>query len=180
MAMSSDMAMPTGMNSGMAMPGSFMKKAMKTASSSGRIVPNIIKHKDLSELIVDYYQQFISSKEKSLLTYLLFALYYYRARNIGFSYADFVEFIQNYQQEIIENDHYSTIIVLLNKYQDNNRQELLDLVGEDYKKVALTGMQINPGFKSLSQDEVEKIQRKTITSDNVDQVLEHLLSKYMW
>jgi hypothetical protein len=71
---------------------------MKTASSSGRILPNIIKHKDLSELIVDYYQQFISSKEKSLLTYLLFALYYYRARNIGFSYADFVEFIQNYQQ----------------------------------------------------------------------------------
>jgi Ca-activated chloride channel family protein len=180
MAMSSDMAMPTGMDSGMGMPGSFMKKAMKTASSSGRIVPNIIKHKDLSELIVDYYQQFISSKEKSLLTYLLFALYYYRAKNIGFSYADFVEFIQNYQQEILGNDHYSTIIVLLNKYQDNNRQELLDLVGEDYKKVALTGMQLNPGFKSLSQDEVEKIQRKKITSDNVDQVLEHLLSKYMW
>ena len=180
MAISYDMAAQTGMNSGMAMPGSFMKKAMKTASSSGRIVPNIIKHKDLSELIVDYYQQFISSKEKSLLTYLLFALYYYRARTIGFSYADFVEFIQNYQQEILGNDFYSTIIVLLNKYQDNNRQELLDLVGEDYKKVALTGMQINPGFKSLSQDEVEKIQRKKITSDNVDQVLEHLLSKYMW
>ncbi len=180
MAMSSDMAMPTGMDSGMGMPGSFMKKAMKTASSSGRIVPNIIKHKDLSELIVDYYQQFISSKEKSLLTYLLFALYYYRAKNIGFSYADFVEFIQNYQQEILGNDHYSTIIVLLNKYQDNNRQELLDLVGEDYKKVALTGMQINPGFKSLSQDEVEKIQRKKITSDNVDQVLEHLLSNFRW
>ena len=180
MAISYDMAAQTGMDSGMGMPGSFMKKAMKTASSSGRILPNIIKHKDLSELIVDYYQQFISSKEKSLLTYLLFALYYYRARTIGFSYADFVEFIQNYQQEIIENDHYSTIIVLLNKYQDNNRQELLDLVGEDYKKVALTGMQINPGFKSLSQDEVEKIQRKKITSDNVDQVLEHLLSKYMW
>ena len=180
MAMSSDMAMPTGMDSGMGMPGSFMKKAMKTASSSGRILPNIIKHKDLSELIVDYYQQFISSKEKSLLTYLLFALYYYRARNIGFSYADFVEFIQNYQQEIIENDHYSIIIVLLNKYQDNNRQELLDLVGEDYKKVALTGMQLNPGFKSLSQDEVEKIQRKKITSDNVDQVLEHLLSNFRW
>ena len=180
MAMSPDMAMPIGMDRGMGMPGSFMKKAMKTASSSGRILPNIIKHKDLSELIVDYYQQFISSKEKSLLTYLLFALYYYRARNIGFSYADFVEFIQNYQQEIIENDHYSTIIVLLNKYQDNNRQELLDLVGEDYKKVALTGMQLNPGFKSLSQEEVEKIQRKKITSDNVDQVLEHLLSKYIW
>ena len=68
----------------------------------------------------------------------------------------------------------------MNKYQDNNRQELLDLVGEDYKKVALTGMQLNPGFKSLSQDEVEKIQRKKITSDNVDQVLEHLLSKYIW
>ena len=180
MAISYDMAAQTGMNSGMAMPGPFMKKAMKTASSSGRILPNIIKHKDLSELIVDYYQQFISSKEKSLLTYLLFALYYYRARNIGFSYADFVEFIQNYQQEIIENNHYSIIIVLLNKYQDNNRQELLDLVGEDYKKVALTGMQINPGFKSLSQDEVEKIQRKKITSDNVDQVLEHLLSNFRW
>lgn len=180
MAISYDMAAQTSMNSGMRMPGSFMKKAMKTASSSGRILPNIIKPKDLSELIVDYYQQFISSKEKSLLTYLLFALYYYRARNIGFSYADFVEFIQNYQQEIIENDFYSTIIVLLNKYQDNNRQELLDLVGEDYKKVALTGMQINPGFKSLSQDEVEKIQRKKITSDNVDQVLEHLLSNFRW
>lgn len=180
MAISYDMAAQTSMNSGMGMPGSFMKKAMKTASSSGRILPNIIKPKDLSELIVDYYQQFISSKEKSLLTYLLFALYYYRARNIGFSYADFVEFIQNYQQEIIENDFYSTIIVLLNKYQDNNRQELLDLVGEDYKKVALTGMQINPGFKSLSQDEVEKIQRKKITSDNVDQVLEHLLSNFRW
>ena len=180
MAISYDMAAQTSMNSGMGMPGSFMKKAMKTASSSGRILPNIIKHKDLSELIVDYYQQFISSKEKSLLTYLLFALYYYRARNIGFSYADFVEFIQNYQQEIIENDFYSTIIVLLNKYQDNNRQELLDLVGEDYKKVALTGMQLNPGFKSLSQDEVEKIQRKKITSDNVDQVLEHLLSNFRW
>lgn len=180
MAISYDMAAQTGMNSGMGMPGSFMKKAMKTASSSGRILPNLIKHKDLSELIVDYYQQFISSKEKSLLTYLLFALYYYRARNIGFSYADFVEFIQNYQQEIIENDHYSIIIVLLNKYQDNNRQELLDLVGEDYKKVALTGMQLNPGFKSLSQDEVEKIQRKKITSDNVDQVLEHLLSNFRW
>ena len=180
MAISYDMAAQTSMNSGMGMPGSFMKKAMKTASSSGRILPNIIKSKDLSELIVDYYQQFISSKEKSLLTYLLFALYYYRARNIGFSYADFVEFIQNYQQEIIENDFYSTIIVLLNKYQDNNRQELLDLVGEDYKKVALTGMQLNPGFKSLSQDEVEKIQRKKITSDNVDQVLEHLLSNFRW
>ena len=180
MAISYDMAAQTSMNSGMGMPGSFMKKAMKTASSSGRILPNIIKHKDLSELIVDYYQQFISSKEKSLLTYLLFALYYYRARNIGFSYADFVEFIQKYQQEIIENDFYSTIIVLLNKYQDNNRQELLDLVGEDYKKVALTGMQLNPGFKSLSQDEVEKIQREKITSDNVDQVLEHLLSRYRW
>ena len=180
MAISYDMAAQTSMNSGMGMPGSFMKKAMKTASSSGRILPNIIKPKDLSELIVDYYQQFISSKEKSLLTYLLFALYYYRARNIGFSYADFVEFIQNYQQEIIENDFYSTIIVLLNKYQDNNRQELLDLVGEDYKKVALTGMQLNPGFKSLSQDEVEKIQRKKITSDNVDQVLEHLLSNFRW
>ena len=180
MAISYDMAAQTSMNSGMGMPGAFMKKAMKTASSSGRILPNIIKHKDLSELIVDYYQQFISSKEKSLLTYLLFALYYYRVRNIGFSYADFVEFIQKYQQEIIENDFYSTIIVLLNKYQDNNRQELLDLVGEDYKKVALTGMQLNPRFKSLSQDEVEKIQRKKITSDNVDQVLEHLLSKCRW
>ena len=32
----------------------------------------------------------------------------------------------------------------------------------------------------LSQDEVEKIQRKKITSDNVDQVLEHLLSNFRW
>ena len=119
----------------------------------------------LDEKINEYYEKFIKQEEKSILTYLLYALY------------DFTKGAQ----KIRKSELYMQLICRY--YEDmkidftDNREKLLNIIDEDYKKLILTNAKIKVYKSVITEKEVEQIIKENKISENIDNVIWYLYSK---
>lgn len=132
----------------------------------------------LEEIIEKYYNDFNKQNQKSILTYILLALYYTQKRNMDFNYGDFLRYMKNNCKEISENDLYMKLIYLCYKKLQNNRivdkKETLELLNENYKKIAYTNLKINIDLKMLSINEIQKLIVKDNIEDNINDIIWYL------
>ena len=49
---------------------------------------------------------------------------------------------------------------------------------EDFKKIAITNLNISIEFEKLSENEIQQIINSSIGVDNIDKVLEHVIKFY--
>lgn len=139
----------------------------------------------LAEKVDDYYKVFISQDEKSILTFLLYALYYLRKRNTNLNYNELLRFLGKHKDEILESELYLKLLCLCYKQLEDNRfldkKETLELMDDNFKKIAVTNLKISVKFKELSENEIKKIVDNDIVNANIDKVIEHLIkTNYSW
>lgn len=133
----------------------------------------------LEEKVNEYYKVFVSQNEKSILTFLLYALYYLRNRNTNLNYNDLLRFLRKHKDELLESELYLKLLCLCYKQLESNRfsdkKETLELMDDNFRKIAVTNLKINIEFKELSENEIQKIVDNDIVNENIDKVIEHLI-----
>lgn len=154
---------------------SFFRKSIAGSS--------IEKRKDnreiLEERVDEYYKVFISKNDKSILTFLLNALYYLNNKKNNYNYNDLLKYLRNHRQELLENELYLKLLCLCYKQLDNNRfidkDETIQLMNDNFKKIVITNLKIRVDFKALSEDEIISIIKKDSIIKDIDRLLEHLI-----
>lgn len=132
----------------------------------------------LEEEIDEYYKVFVSQNEKSILTFLLYAIYYLRKKNNNFNYSDLLRFLKNHKQELLENELYLKLLCLCCKQLEDNRfldkKETLELMDDNYRKIVATNLKIRIDLKVLTVAEVEDIINNDKIIDNIDNAIWYL------
>lgn len=138
-----------------------------------------INREILEEKVNEYYKEFISQNEKSMLTFLLYAIYYLRKNKNNYNYNDLLRFLRNYKQELLESELYLKLLCLCYKQLEENRfldkRETLDLMDDNFKKIAVTNLKINVEFKKISEDEINAIVESGKVIENIDKAIEYLI-----
>lgn len=133
----------------------------------------------LAEKVDDYYKVFISQDKKSILTFLLYALYYLRKGNTILNYNELLRFLGKHRDELLENELYLKLLCLCYKQLDNNRfldkKETLELMDDNLRKIAVTNLKISAEFKELSKSEIQEIVDNDKLIENIDKVIQHLI-----
>ena len=135
----------------------------------------------LDEKINEYYEKFIKQEEKSILTYLLYALYDFEKGAQKIDYERLVQFLEAHKQEIRESELYMQLICRY--YEDmeiniiDNREKLLNIIDEDYKKLILTKAKIRVYKNVITEKEVEQIIKENKILENIDDVIWFLYNK---
>lgn len=133
----------------------------------------------LAEKVDDYYKVFISQDKKSILTFLLYALYYLRKGNTILNYNELLRFLGKHRDELLENELYLKLLCLCYKELDNNRfldkKETLELMDDNFRKITVTNLKISVEFKELSKSEIQEIVDNDKLIENIDKVIQHLI-----
>lgn len=133
----------------------------------------------LAEKVDDYYKVFISQDKKSILTFLLYALYYLRKENTILNYNELLRFLGKHRDELLENELYLKLLCLCYKELDNNRfldkKETLELMDDNFRKITVTNLKISVEFKELSKSEIQEIVDNDKLIENIDKVIQHLI-----
>lgn len=136
---------------------------------------------DMIEKVNEYYSKFIVQSEKSILTYLLYAVYYLHINNPYFNYDSFLEFLNANKDSILNNDLYMSLIYLCYRLLGNGRvkdkNEIAKLLNEDYKKVIYTNMKIKVNLKVISEDEIFNIINKGKIIDNINDIIWYIYNR---
>lgn len=133
----------------------------------------------LAEKVDDYYKVFISQDKKSILTFLLYALYYLRKGNTILNYNELLRFLGKHKDELLESELYLKLLCLCYKQLDNNRfldkKETLELMDDNFRKITVTNLKISVEFKELSKSEIQEIVDNDKLIENIDKVIQHLI-----
>lgn len=134
----------------------------------------------LEEKVNEYYQEFSSQKEKSILTFLLYSIYYLKKNKNNYNYNDLLMFLKNHKQELLESELYLKLLYICYKQLENDRfsdkKETLELMDDNFKKIAITNLKISEDFKTLSEDEINTIVKDDKVIENIDKAIEHLIA----
>ncbi len=132
----------------------------------------------LEEKVNDYYKAFVSQDEKSILTFLLYALYYLRKRNTSLNYNDLLRFLRKHRGELLESELYLKLLCLCYKQLESNRfldkKETLELMDDNFRKIAVTNLKINVDLKTLTEEEIQDLITNNKVLDNIDDVIWYL------
>ena len=124
----------------------------------------------LEEKVEEYYKVFVQNEEKSILTYLLYAIYYLKNSNNEFNFDKFIEFLQKNKAEITSNELYMKLICLC--YTASNKNDkLLEFFDEKYKKIIYTNMKIDVELNKIEFENMKEI----IDNNSIDQKIDEIL-----
>lgn len=156
----------------------------KNKSINSKSKPIEVKKTDieiLQEKVDEYYKIFISKNEKSILTYLLYAVYYLKNKDNKFNYNDLLKFLNKNKDTILSTDIYMKLIYLCYCNLESNRtidkRETLDLLDESYKKITFTNFKINIDLQIITEKQVKDIINSDKIIDNIDDVIWYLYNR---
>ena len=100
--------------------------------------------------------------------------------NNKFNYNDLLRFLKKHKDKIIGNEVCSKLLYLCYKQLDDNRiidkRETLELMDENYRKMALTNFKLSVELKSITEIEVQKLINDNKILDDIDSVLWYLIN----
>ena len=134
----------------------------------------------LAEKVDDYYETFISKSQKSMLTFLLYALYYFKKKNVKFNYNDLLSFLENNKTELLKNELYLKLLCLCYKQLSDDRildkENTLKLMNDNFRKIAETNLKFEVDFKVPTEKEIRKLINNEKVVDNIDEAIWFLAS----
>lgn len=132
----------------------------------------------LEEKVNEYYKVFISQTKKSMLTVLLYAVYYLRKSDNHYNYNELLRFLRNNRNELLQNELYLKLLCLCYKQLNNNRfldkKETLELMDDNFRKISVTNLKIKIDFKTLTQAEINDMIKSNKIIDNINDVIWYL------
>ena len=124
----------------------------------------------LEEKVEEYYKAFVQNEEKSILTYLLYAIYYLKNSNNIFNFDEFVKFLQKNKKAVLSSELYMKLICLC--YTESNKNaKLLEFLDENFKKIINTNMKFDVDLKKIEYENIKEI----IDNDKVAQKIDEIL-----
>ena len=90
----------------------FLRKNKGVKSENKSLEVKKTNKEILEEKIDEYYKVFVSQNEKSILTFLLYAIYYLRKKKNNYNYNDLLIFLKNHKQELLESKLYLKLLCL--------------------------------------------------------------------
>ena len=160
----------------------FLRKNKVVNSKNKPVERKKTKKEILEEKINEYYNVFVSQDEKSILTSLLYALYYLRKRNTNLNYNDLLKFLGKHKNELLENELYLKLLCLCYKKLNDNRflekKETLELMDDNFRKITATNLKVNVNLKTLTESEIQAIITNDKVIENIDEVLWYLIDDY--
>lgn len=163
----------------------FLRKKKSVDSEYESLVIKKTNEEILEEKINEYYKVFITQDEKSILTFLLYALYYLKKKDINFKYNDLLIFLRKHRDELLECELYLKLLCLCDKQLNINRfldkNETLELMDDNFRKIAITNLKINVDLKTITDEEIQRLIRNDKVLDNIDNVIWYLTNHlYSW
>ncbi len=129
----------------------------------------------LHEKVIEYYKIFILQKEKQTLTYLLYAIYYLK-NNMNFNCKELFKFLSDNKDVLLSNELFEKLMyVIYNQLEsEDDKQKVLNLVDDKYKKIIYTGLKINMDLKMITEDEIKNILSNDKVTENINDILWYL------
>lgn len=160
---------------------SFLRKNKAVNSEYKSVEIKKTNEEILAEKVDDYYKVFISQDEKSILTFLLYALYYLRRRNTNLNYNDLLRFLRKHKDELLEREIYLKLLCLCYKQLDNNRfldkKDTLELMDDNFRKIAVTNLKLKVDLKTITEEEIQELISNDKVVDNIDDVIWYLADR---
>lgn len=156
----------------------FLRKNKSIKSENKLINMEKNSRETLEKKVDEYYKMFVLQNEKSILTFLLYAIYYLRKKKNSYNYNDLLRFLRSHKQELLESELYLKLLCLCYRQLENNRfldkKETIELMDDNFKKIIETNLKINIDLKSLTEIEVENIIKNNRIIDNIDNIIWYL------
>lgn len=134
----------------------------------------------LVEKVDSYYNEFVSKEAKSILTYLLYTLYYLMRKDSKLKYNEALKYLGKHKAELTKNELYSKLLCLcyrqLNKHEPV-KKETLELLDNNFKKAAVTNLKIVVDLDKITETEIDDIVNNDKVADNIDEILWYLINK---
>lgn len=134
----------------------------------------------LVEKVDSYYNEFVSKEAKSILTYLLYTLYYLMRKDSKLKYNEVLKYLEKHKTELAKNELYSKLLCLcywqLNKHE-LVKKDILELLSDSFKKVATTNLKIVVDLNSITETKIDDIVSNDKVEDNIDEILWYLINK---
>ncbi len=159
-----DMAMPTDRGDRDLPP--FLKRTSGRMAKVGnplafeeRIFNPTKEFDELADKAIDYFDTFAKQEKKSVKTYLLYALYFLKIKYEGFDYSELLRYLKDNQEELLKDEECIKLLCLCYKQLEVNRhterETTLDLIGNDYRVLVETAININIDIERLSPDKIQ-------------------------
>ncbi len=159
----------------------FLRKKKIVNSKSRPIEVKKANEEIIEESVNEYYKIFISQSEKSIFTFLLYAVYYLKKKNNNYNYNDLLRFLKNHKEELLENELYLKLLCLCYKQLDDNRfldkKETTELMDDNFRKIVKTNLKININLKILTEAEVEDIIKNDKIKSNINNIIWYLYAR---
>lgn len=134
----------------------------------------------LVEKVDSYHNEFISKEVKSILTCILYALYYLIRKDSKLKYNEVVNYLRKHKTALVENEVYSKLLCLcyrqLGRYE-SAKKDTLELLAGSFKKIAITNLKIVVDLNKISETEIDDIVSNDKVADNIDEILWYLINK---
>ncbi len=132
----------------------------------------------LEEMVRQYFAIFMAKEEKSITTYLLYAiLYCYRDFAEEAEYNKLIDYLVTHKDEISSNEFNYALLYMYNSKVRDDKHQLVEFMNHDYRKAAQTGLTIKIDFHELSEEKMDEIVKNNSIEENIDIVLEMLIFK---
>lgn len=159
----------------------FLRKNNSISGKSNNIAENKSDIKILEDSINQYYDKFIKDENKSILTFLLYSVYYLKKDNKQYNYNELLRFLRNNKNKLLENEIYMELLYLCYKQLKPNRfldkKETLELLDDSYKKIIDTNLKINVNFKIIKEKELNNIINDDKIINNIDDIIWYLINE---
>ena len=137
-----------------------------------------------TDKLEEYYETFKNQEEKSILTYILYAMYYLKGiiNNIKFDMDAFMKFIDENRSKIESNDLYKKLLVkcyyeLLESSEKDNAEKFLKILSDSSRKIILTNMKVNVDLEKISRVKFDEIVKDGKVVENIDDVLWYIIEE---
>ena len=126
----------------------------------------------------EYYKIFMSQDEKPILTYLLYAVYYSRNHVKSFNYDELFRLLNKNKNLISTSDMFMKLLYLcyceLKQDRITEKEKILELLDDKYKKIIATNVKINIEFEVLTKEDIEHIIENDKIFENIDDIILYL------
>lgn len=131
---------------------------------------------NMEKQVLEYFKIFINKDNKSLITYLLFAIFFECTNQEDiYDCEKLLEFLKKHKDELQNNKRAMELAYFLYYRMTKNKSDLFELLNNGFKKMIETNCDYTVRFKRLEKNEIEKIVNENKIEECIDDILESLI-----
>ncbi|MCR5262078.1 MAG: VWA domain-containing protein [Candidatus Gastranaerophilales bacterium] len=119
----------------------------------------------------EYFEFFIKQDDKSLITYLLFALYYLNGEKNTFNCDELLCYLTKNKDIVLENQEAQELLYLLCYHGKMQPEDIKPFMKKDFYKAAVTKLWLNIERFAIDEKYFSKILEQNVVGDYIDKIL---------